>query len=254
MEQAEILSAPTMSQTEVVISGIKHMLSSGELSPGQRLPVEKDLAAVMGVSRGSLREGVRALSTMGILEVRQGAGTFVSGLEPSALLSAMEFWVGLQEGDRAGEVHAVRRALETEAAGVAAGRISEEDLDRASAILGLAEEAISAEPTDHEAALKADVEFHRLIAEASGNRVLAALIETLSGRTIRLRMWRSEHDAQGLRDTHREHLAVLNALRRRDPERARVRMAGHLYGVEDYVRNMPEESGDGPEDGKSTPR
>jgi DNA-binding FadR family transcriptional regulator len=60
------------------------------------------------VSRGSLREGVRALSTMGILETRQGAGTFVTRMEPSALLSAMEFWVSLQDGERVHQVHTVR--------------------------------------------------------------------------------------------------------------------------------------------------
>ena len=85
-------SIGSMSQTDVVISGVKQMLSSRRLRPGDRLPIEKDLAAELQVSRGSLREGVRALSTMGILETRQGAGTFVTRLEPSALLSAMEFW------------------------------------------------------------------------------------------------------------------------------------------------------------------
>lgn len=228
-----------MSQTEVVISRIKQMLSSGRLVPGERLPIEKDLAASLEVSRGSLREGIRALSTMGIIETRQGAGTFVTQLEPAELLSAMEFWVSLQEGEQAGEVHAVRRSLETEAAGAAARRISQEELERAEALLVVADTAINADPTDHESALKADMEFHRLIAEASGNRVLSALIEALSGRTLRGRMWRSTHDKPGLRDTHREHLEILHALRLHDPERARVRMASHLYAVEDYVRDIP---------------
>jgi DNA-binding FadR family transcriptional regulator len=237
-EFTDMTTSP-MSQTDVVISRVKQMLSSGQLGPGGRLPIEKDLAASLEVSRGSLREGIRALSTMGILETRQGAGTFVTQLEPAELLSAMEFWVSLQEGKQAGEVHAVRRSLETEAAGAAARRISQEELERAESILGVADAAISSHPTEHETALKADIEFHRLIAEASGNPVLSALIEALSGRTIRGRMWRSTHDKAGLRDSHREHLEILHALQSRDPERARVRMASHLYAVEDYVRSIP---------------
>lgn len=229
-----------MSQTDVVIAGVKGMLSSGRLRPGDRLPVEKDLAAELQVSRGSLREGVRALSTMGILETRQGAGTFVTALEPSAILSAMEFWVGLQDGERASQVHQVRRALETEAAAAAAASITERQLDEAARILERAHTAIHATPIDHEAAMQCDIAFHRLIAESSGNRVLSALIETVSTKTIRGRMWRSVHDNAGLLTTHGEHLGLLEALKRHDPDRARTRMANHLYAVEDYLTAIPD--------------
>jgi GntR family transcriptional regulator, transcriptional repressor for pyruvate dehydrogenase complex len=228
-----------MSQTDVVISGVKHMLSTRRLKPGDRLPIEKDLAAELQVSRGSLREGVRALSTMGILETRQGAGTFVTNLEPAALLTAMEFWVGLQDGERANQVHTVRRALETEAAAAAATSISDQQLREAEVLLERAHEAIGRTPIDHNAAMQCDIEFHRLIAGASRNHVLAALIETVSTKTIRGRMWRSLHDNEGLLATHREHLGILDALRRHDAERARTRMANHLYAVEDYVSAIP---------------
>jgi GntR family transcriptional repressor for pyruvate dehydrogenase complex len=233
------MNNPPMSQTDVVISGVKHMLSTRRLKPGDRLPIEKELAAELQVSRGSLREGVRALSTMGILETRQGAGTFVTKLEPAALLTAMEFWVGLQDGERANQVHTVRRALETEAAAAAASAISDEQLQAAEMLLLRAREAIHATPRDHNAAMQCDIAFHRLIADASRNHVLSALIETVSTKTIRGRMWRSIHDSEGLMATHREHLAILDALRRHDAERARTRMANHLYAVEDYVRAIP---------------
>ncbi|WP_250545940.1 FadR/GntR family transcriptional regulator [Paenarthrobacter sp. DKR-5] len=233
---------PTMSQTDVVISGVKKMLSTRRLSPGDRLPVERDLAAELGVSRGSLREGIRALSTVGILETRQGAGTFVTKLEPAALLSAMEFWVGLQDGERASQVHTVRRALETEAAAAAASCITEDQLKAAAAILDRAGKAIHGQPTDHNAALQSDMDFHHLIASASGNHVLAALIDTVSTRTLRDRLWRSLHDSDGLLATHREHLGILEALERHDVDRARTRMANHLYAVEDYVGLIPTEA------------
>ena len=71
------------SQSEVVVDGIKDMITSGVLSAGSRLPVEKDLADELRVSRGSLREGVRALVLMGVLETRQGDGTYVTALDPA---------------------------------------------------------------------------------------------------------------------------------------------------------------------------
>ncbi|NUP58311.1 MAG: FadR family transcriptional regulator [Pseudarthrobacter sp.] len=230
----------TISQTDVVITGVKRMLSSRRLRPGDRLPVEKDLAAELQVSRGSLREGVRALSTMGILETRRGAGTFVTRLEPVALLSAMEFWVGLQEGERANQVHTVRRALETEAAAAAAASITGQQLAEAARILERAGAAIHATPIDHDEAMQCDMEFHRLIAESSCNHVLSALIETVSTKTIRGRMWRSLHDNEGLLATHGEHLGILEALKRHDADRARTRMANHLYAVEDYLTAIPD--------------
>lgn len=239
LRKADGMASPQMSQTDVVISGVKNMLSTGRLKSGDRLPIEKDLAAELQVSRGSLREGVRALSTMGILETRQGAGTFVTQLEPAALLTAMEFWVGLQDGERADQVHTVRRALETEAAAAAAVAITSEELQAAELVLQRAREAIDAAPIDHNGAMQCDIEFHRLIAGASRNRVLAALIEAVSTKTLRGRMWRSIHDHEGLLATHREHLGILDALRRNDPERARTRMANHLYAVEDYVTAIP---------------
>src|SRR3954451_4323343 len=102
------------SQTDVVIESIKDMLTRGELRPGSRLPVEKDLAAQLGVSRGSLREAVRSLATLGVLETRQGDATSVTQLEPSSLLRPLEFWAGLQEANQSVDLLAVRRVLETE--------------------------------------------------------------------------------------------------------------------------------------------
>src|SRR3954452_9379195 len=85
------LVGAAMSQTDVVVFGIKQMILDGELVPGAQLPIEKDLCVRLAVSRGSLREGVRALSMMGVLETRQGSGTFVTALDASLLLAPMGF-------------------------------------------------------------------------------------------------------------------------------------------------------------------
>ncbi|GAA1578685.1 FadR/GntR family transcriptional regulator [Kribbella sancticallisti] len=227
------------SQTDVVVQGIKKLIIDGSLRPGDRLPVEKDLADALGVSRGPLREGVRALSMMGVLETRQGDGTYVTALDPSLLLAPMGFVVDLQDHSGAHDLHAVRRMLETEAAALAATRISAEALAAADELLRRTEAELTAGVPDHEALIDNDIAFHRVIAQASGNPVLAALIEALGGRTTRDRLWRSISQDGADEATHGEHRGILDALAGHDPDRARVRMAAHLFGVEDYLRERP---------------
>ncbi|MDQ2698537.1 MAG: FadR family transcriptional regulator [Actinomycetota bacterium] len=228
-----------MSQTDVVVHGIKQMILDGELSPGDQLPIEKDLGPRLGVSRSSLREGVRALSMMGVLESRQGAGTFVTQLDPSMLLAPMGFVVDFQGVQGSEQVHAVRRVLETEAAGLAALRIDDEALDLAESVLERSSAALDADPVDHDAILALDVEFHRIVARASGNAVLESLVVALGPRTVRTRLWRAIVEEGVEQKTIDEHRAILKALRDRSPQHAEVRMANHLLAVEEFLRERP---------------
>lgn len=229
-------AAPARSQTDVVIDGIKEMLTRGELEPGARLPIEKDLAAGLGVSRGSLREGVRALATMGVLETRQGDGTYVTALDPRTLLSPLGFLADLQQPAHAADLMAVRRVLESESVALAAPRLSEDELDELDRTLSAVDDMLAdgTDDMDLEAFIQADTEFHRLIARASGNRALAAIIDTLVGRTFRARLWRAISHRGSVAETQAEHRAIFAELARRDPDRARIRMSVHLLGVEQF--------------------
>ena len=228
------------SQTDVVLHGIKNMITAGTLGPGARLPVEKDLAVALGVSRGSLREGVRALSIMGVLETRQGDGTYVTSLDSGLLLAPMEFMVELQTPENRHHLHAVRRVLESEAASRAALSITEDELADAANILARVEPLVNAETvTDHETVMDADIAFHRVIAHASDNSALAALIDALASRTHRARMWLSLQRESQVRTAHAEHVAILRALEGRDPDRARLVMSHHLLAVEDFIHDQP---------------
>jgi DNA-binding FadR family transcriptional regulator len=226
---------PGVSQTDVVVQGIRQMIIDGRLRSGDRLPVEKDLAAALGVSRNPLREGVRALSMMGVLETRQGDGTYVTTLDPSMLLAPMGFVVDLQDGSGTHHLHSVRRILEMEAAALAAQQIAPAELDAAAELLRLNEAELTLEEPNHETVIENDIAFHRIIAEAAHNPVLAALIKALGGRTMRDRLRRSITQPGADETAHREHLSILAALTSHDPDRARTRMAAHLFTVEDYL-------------------
>lgn len=225
-----------MARTDDVVETIKGMILDGELKPGDRLPVEPELAAQLDVSRGSLREGVRALVAMGILEARQGAGTYVTSLELPLLFAPLGFVADMHAHEPV-EFLQVRRTLEAEAAARAAGRITPERLAEADDVLKAAEALWSAPgAVDHDEMLALDRAFHRIVAEASGNAVLAALLEVLAGRTTPTRIWRSHAEPEAGLRAIREHRAIWSALERHDVDRARVEMVFHLLGVEDFVR------------------
>ena len=232
------MAARSRSQTEVVLEGIKAMIRTGRLAPGSRLPVEKDLADLLGVSRGSLREAVRALVLMGVLDTRQGDGTYVTALDPTTLLAPLSVLVDLQRQRNILEIMSVRRVLEVEAAGRAAMRISKAELSEADEVLMQMEAMLNQNEIDHDAVMEADVEFHRVIAEASGNSTLSAMIEALTGRTVRARVWHALQKEGVERVTHAEHQAILTAMGAHDPDAARLRMGVHLLSVEQYLESQ----------------
>lgn len=234
-------AGPTRSQTDVVVEEIKAMIISGRLKPGSRLPIEKDLANLLGVSRSPLREGVRALAMMGVLESRQGDGTYVTSLDASLLLAPLGFLVDLQSPEEAGNLASVRRLLEVEAAARATLRITPEQLAAAEDLLNSIADVVDAPVGEHNVEIMdVDVRFHRLIAQASGNPALEALIEAFANRTVRARTWRGLNEQGVVPRTHREHHNILKALASGDPDRARLAMSVHLIEVEDFMSAHPE--------------
>jgi GntR family transcriptional repressor for pyruvate dehydrogenase complex len=227
------------SRSDRVIAIVKEMIASGELQAGDRLPIEKELAARWGVSRGSLREAVRSLAALGVLETKQGDGTYVTQLDPGSLLRPLEFWAGLQEATQSVDLLGVRRVLETESAGLAAVRLTDDDLDELELILSDIDVGLASGELGPESFIDADAAFHQRIAAASGNAALAALIDSLMTRTLRGRLWRAITERDSLGAAHDEHRAILAALRTRDAERARIRMAAHLLGVEVFAAEHP---------------
>ncbi|MEU2731478.1 FadR/GntR family transcriptional regulator [Streptomyces griseoviridis] len=221
-----------MGVTDEAIEKIKGMIVSGALRPGDRLPREGELAADLGLSRNSLREAVRALSLIRILDVRQGDGTYVTSLDPQLLLEALSFVVDFHRDDTVLEFLAVRRILEPAATAMAAPRISEGQLDALQAQL----DRLGAAPSVEEL-VAADLDFHRGIVRGSGNTVLCSLLDGLSGPTTRARIWRGLTQEDAVAGTLREHRAILAALRDRDAEAARSWATVHIASVEQWLRS-----------------
>ncbi|MDH2391417.1 FCD domain-containing protein [Streptomyces sp. HNM0663] len=224
-----------MAVTDEAIEKIKEMIVSGALRPGDRLPKESELAADLGLSRNSLREAVRALSLIRILDVRQGDGTYVTSLDPQLLLEALGFVVDFHREDTALEFLAVRRILEPAATAMAAHRIGDRELDALEAQLDLLARAAAADEL-----VAADLEFHRTVVQSSGNGVLCSLLHGLSGPSTRTRIWRGLLEQHAVDRTLYEHRAILTALRDRDAEAAHAWATVHVAGVEQWLRSMLE--------------
>ncbi|MFC9958158.1 FadR/GntR family transcriptional regulator [Streptomyces nigra] len=221
-----------MAVTDEAIEKIKAMIVSGAVRPGDRLPKESELAAALGLSRNSLREAVRALSLIRILDVRQGDGTYVTSLDPQLLLEALSFVVDFHRDDTVLEFLAVRRILEPAATAMAAARIGEQQLDALAGELDRLGDAPSVEEL-----VASDLEFHRGIVRASGNSVLCSLVDGLSGPTTRARIWRGLTQRDAVARTLHEHRAILAALRDRDAEAARSWATVHIASVEQWLRS-----------------
>jgi DNA-binding FadR family transcriptional regulator len=219
-----------MSVTDVAISKLKQMIISGELKPGDRLPKEADLAARLGLSRNSLREAVRALTLIRILDVRQGDGTYVSSLESDVLLDAVSFVVDFHQDQSVLDLLEARRVLEAATAALAAQYISDAQLAELERILARLTASASVEEL-----VENDLAFHRAIAVAAGNPVLVSLLDTLAGRTARARIWRGVTQRGSLERTHEEHRAIFDALARHRPDLARAMAVVHVAGVEAWL-------------------
>ena len=220
-----------MAVTDEAIEKIKDMIVRGELTPGSRLPPEKDLAERLGLSRNSMREAVKALAVIRVLDVRRGDGTYVTSLEPKLLLEAVSFVVDLHDDDSLLEIFAVRRVLESHATGLAAQRADDDDVARLDAeISGVATD------TDIESLVEHDVRFHGAIARLAGNDYLASLLESLTSQTVRARVWRGLTQAGGVERTLDEHRAILDAIADHDIELATAIAQVHISGIERWLR------------------
>ena len=219
------------SVTDEAIAKIRDMIVSGRWRPGERLPREADLAVQLGLSRSSLREAVRALSLVRVLEVRQGDGTYVSSLEPDLLLETTAFVTHLLQDHTVLELFEVRRLLEPAAAALAAVRMDDEGRRRLRAELDRMRAAEGVEEL-----VDADMAFHAVIAAAAGNAVLRSLLDGLAARTMRVRLWRGQADARANADTLADHTRIHDAIAARDPELSRAVAAAHIAAGELWLR------------------
>jgi GntR family transcriptional regulator, transcriptional repressor for pyruvate dehydrogenase complex len=212
------------SSSEQVLNHLRALIQEGKLKPGERLPAERELAEMLQVSRPTLRAGLRSLAALGVLESRHGSGTYVVDVDGPPVLDASPLrLMAALRGFTSDEMFETRLALEITAAGLAAERATGDDLAT------LAEElaGIFGSVDDPETFLIHDVQFHRGIAAASQNRILATLTEMVVTAMYDTRKETVRH-AQDLKESAEWHRRTYRAIREHKIEDAREMMREHL--------------------------
>ena len=220
-----------MALTDEAILKIKEMILAGDLKPGDRLPPEKELGEALGLSRSSLREAVKALEIIRVLDVRRGDGTYVTSLSPSLLLDALSFVVDVHQDDSVLELFEVRRILEPAAAVLATPRMTGADIAHLRELLA----QVDGVPSVDELVAN-DIVFHRYISERSGNAYLTRMLDALSSSTLRARVWRGLTQEGSVQRTLTEHRAIVDALEVGDADLVAAQMTVHVSGVAAWLR------------------
>lgn len=222
-----------MSALDTALHGLRALIADGELRPGDRLPSEGELCDQLGVSRGSVREAIRMLAALGVLETRHGSGSYVSALRPADLMGGLSLTVDLLPLDAILELVGIRRALETHSAAIAAVRADDAALSELDDLVERI--ALSGE---HEEESRLDHEFHLRIAELAGNDALTSLLGVLRSRTRQYRILDHDDVVQMKLLSDAGHRAILRGLAAHDPWAASAAAAGHVDQTEFWLRKQ----------------
>jgi len=222
---------------EEIVEQIKQLITDGRLKPGDRLLAERELAEQFQVSRASVREAIRTLEMLGVIDIRPGEGTFVRGTETDDIIRPLAMFLAVERSSLL-DMFEMRRIFETATASLAAERASEEELDHIEAMLDKMRERLNV--LDPEKGEEYDAAFHYAVAEATHNSLLTKLFKTVSeefakaNSVARRQLYHDNiQNAQKIIDQHSE---ILEAIRSRSPKAAGEAMLGHLIFAEGELR------------------
>src|SRR5262245_28228538 len=212
--------------TELVVQRIKELLARGELKAGSRLPPERELADMLHISRPSLRTALKALSVMGIIRAKPGAGTYIAESLPEVFTEPMHFMT-LINNTGVEELFEARRIIEAGLAELAAERATEADITA----LTKEVEEMKATTKDPEEFLKHDVRFHQAMARAANNKLMSGVMDTVAQLLFHIRRQTIAH-ARDLEAAIEWHEKIIAAMQKHDAKRAKEMLSGHLRAAQ----------------------
>ncbi len=219
-EASAVTDAPVAAK--LVVAYIQRLIEGGDLKAGDKLPPERELAQLIGVSRPSVRAGLQSLATVGVVDSRRGAGTFVAEGPPLLDVNPLSLFSALH-GIPQDEIFETRRVIEIDLAGLAAERARDAEL----AVISEEVMEMFASIDDVQRFLIHDIRFHRAVAAAARNPLLAAIMEMVADlfydqRKTTVDRWQRAPEAA------EQHRRIYQAIKSHDVERARAEMGDHL--------------------------
>src|SRR5262249_18859451 len=212
--------------TELVVQRIKELLESGELKAGSRLPPERELADMLNISRPSLRTALKALSVMGIIRAKPGAGTYIAEAIPEVFTEPMHFMT-LIHNTSVEELFEARRIIEAGLAELAAERATDEDL----AALNKEIDGMRAAVGDIKQFLKHDVRFHQVMARAANNKLMSGVMDTIAQLLYHMRR-RTIAQESDFNEAIEWHQKIVTSMRKRDAKRVKDLLSAHLRAAQ----------------------
>ena len=214
---------------EEIVRQVKQLIAEGRLKSGDRLPPERELAEKFVVSRTSVREALRALESLGLIEIRAGEGTFVRQVSLDALVGPLALMMTSQR-EAIGELFEARRVLEPAIAALAASRATPEEVQEMERILESQAREVAAGRTG----LAEDAAFHTAVGAAAHNHAITRIVHAIMDLLTQSREESLNTPGRPTR-SHEDHRRVLAAIGRRDAEGARKAMLDHIEAVEGLV-------------------
>lgn len=214
------------STTEIIVQNLISLIGQRSLQPGDKLPPERELCELIGVSRPVLREALKALQVMNIINIRQGAGAFVRSLEPENIMEHLDIVFHL-DSSLYHDLYEARRVLESSVAQMAATRITDDELAAIEENIRRAADKTN----DEDVFYQLDLEMHNMILKAANNRVMPVFMQSINKLVL---MMREKTNAQPRirQNTIRDHVQILDALKKRDANAAGRAMEQHIANVE----------------------
>jgi GntR family transcriptional repressor for pyruvate dehydrogenase complex len=214
---------------EQIADRIRMLILDGTFPAGRPLPAERPLAERFGVSRGSIRDALRVLETIGLIVTRHGQGTFPQELDVDRLVAPLASILNYRH-DLEDELLDVRRMFEPAVARVAATRVTDEDLADLAHILDAQRKKLRT----RQSTIVEDTAFHEVLARATRNRVIVSIMATLNDLLVESRKLALKQKGRPARSM-RGHEAVVAALRQRDAEGAAAAMREHIDQIAELV-------------------
>ena len=222
-----------MGALDTALHGLRALIADGTLRPGDRLPSEGELCEQLGVSRGSLREAIRMLAALGVIDTRHGSGSYVDDLRAADLIAVLSLTVGLLPMDGVLELIELRRALESHATALAAARSDETVVAELEGLLDRIEQT-----EDFDEHSRLDHEFHMAVAAMAGNAALTSLVEVLRSRSREFRIEDPVDAAELKFHSDAGHRAILRGVAAKDPVAAGAAAAAHVAQTEFWLRKF----------------
>jgi GntR family transcriptional repressor for pyruvate dehydrogenase complex len=236
--KARVLTASASATSEKqslgqqVVSRVLELVRTGNLRPGDRLPPERELIEIFRISRPSLREALRALSILGVVEARHGGGAYVTDLEARTLLAPLDFFLSLSRSNL-DDAFESRRIIEVEIARKAAINANAGDLADLRAMI----DAHATVATDPIGFRILDSRFHEKLSAIAGNAVLQHIAYGLYNLGLDIRR-RATAELGIIDQSTADHARIVAAIAARNPDRAADEMRIHLSHIEDSTRRI----------------